>query len=63
MWVEQVDVGTSETLKESRRHLDFLRDQLRVTSHAIDSARSCIDESWELLAQLSPPRERSGSGD
>src|SRR5262249_33315072 len=51
VWVEQVDLGSAEMLKESRRHLDFLRGQLRETNDAIDSARSCIDASWELLAQ------------
>src|SRR5262249_24205374 len=52
MWVEQVDLGASEVVRESRHHLDLLRVQLRATSHAIDSARWCIDESWELLANL-----------
>jgi hypothetical protein len=52
LWLEQVDLGTSEALGESRRHLDFLRGQLRATGHVIDTARSSIDESWELLAKL-----------
>jgi hypothetical protein len=52
VWVDQADLGSAEMLEESRRHLDFLHDQLRATNDAIDSARSCIDGSWELLAQF-----------
>ncbi len=51
--IDQGDLGSSDTLRESRRHLDFLRDQLRTTGNTLDTARSCIDESWELLARLS----------
>jgi len=54
--VEQADLGTSEMLRESRRHLDFLRGQLRATGDTIDAARWCIDESWELLAQFNAYR-------
>ena len=58
VWVEQVDLGSAEMLKESRRHLEFLRVQLRTTNDAIDSARSCVDASWELLAQFDRPWDR-----
>lgn len=53
VWIDQVDLGTSDMLRESRRHLGFLRDQLRTTRQALDDTRSSIDESWELLAKLS----------
>jgi len=53
VWSGQVDLGSSDLLRESRRHLDFLHDQLRTTGSTLDTARSCIDESWEMLARLS----------
>ncbi len=56
VWIDQVDLGSADLLKESRRHLEFLHDQLRVTGMTLDESRSSIDESWELLARLSKLR-------
>ncbi len=53
VWIDQVDLGSADLLKESRRHLEFLRDQLRVTGMTLDESQSSIDESWELLTRLS----------
>jgi hypothetical protein len=53
VWVDQIDLGSTELLRESRRHLDFLRGQLRAADHALDAAKMCIDESRELLVQFS----------
>ncbi len=52
MRVDQLDLGSAEMLKESRRHLDFLRGQRRAADNTLDAAKMCIDESWELLTQL-----------
>ena len=51
-WIERVDLGASDALKESRSHLDFLRRQLRASSIMIEGARACINESLERLAGL-----------
>lgn len=58
VWIDQIDLGSSDLLRESRRHLDFLRSQLRATGDALDEARACIDASWELLAELNRTKPR-----
>ena len=53
VWIERV--GRSDLLKESRRHLDLLRCQLRADSATIEAARVCIAESLDRLAELDKP--------